>query len=281
MSLKRVKKWYWYLVTRIQRKQNIGRLKNSDYLPANKIAKEYEAQLNGIFEKDEKDEIEKIDRLRNDLLSSNEKIIIREIGGLKDKKDQKEEAYISVKDICKNAASPRKWAEFQYRLIRSFKPSHCLELGTNLGVSGCYSLSALKLNEQGSLVTLEGNPKLSELAAKNFEELKLNRFEIVVGLFNETLGDVLTKYKTFDYAFIDGHHDMEATILYFDMIKPFLANNAIVIFDDINWSNGMQKAWQTIITDKKVSAVFDFYKLGIIVYNAKAEKSKIQYRLSL
>ena len=281
MSTKKAKKWYWYLVTRIQRKQNIARLKNSDYLPANKIGKDYEAQLKGTFDEEEKDEIEKIDRLRYDLLSSNEKIIIKEIGGLKDETDQKEEAYIAIKDICKNAASPKKWAEFQFRLIRSFRPSHCLELGTNLGVSGCYSLSALKLNEQGSLVTLEGNPQLSELAAKNFEELNLKRFEIAVGLFNETLGDVLNKYKTFDYAFIDGHHDMEATILYFDMIKPYLASNAIVIFDDINWSNGMQKAWQTISMDKKITAVFDFYKLGIIVYNAKVEKSKIQYRLSL
>jgi predicted O-methyltransferase YrrM len=67
----------------------------------------------------------------------------------------------------------------------------------------------------------------------------------ITGRFLDTLDGAL-KNGPYDFAFIDGHHEGDATIDYFTRIRPHLTGNSIVIFDDINSSRGMQGAWKTI-----------------------------------
>ena len=81
-------------------------------------------------------------------------------------------------------------------------------------------------------------------------------------------------------GFIDGHHDQEATIQYFEKIIPFLGANSILIFDDINWSEGMFQAWQKIKSNSYVSMSFDFYKLGVVICNSSASFEKKHYKIS-
>ena len=68
-----------------------------------------------------------------------------------------------------------------------------------------------------------------------------------------------------DYAFIDGHHDQDATIDYFRQIKPHLSPNAVLVFDDISWSDGMKKAWKTIKNDKDIEVYVDLFVVGVCI----------------
>lgn len=261
--------------------KTLERIKNHPNKIAVGIGEAFSGQSSGAFDQVESEIISRINDLRTRLLASAEQITFDQIGGLKDNKTSLQQVSYTIGDICRSAATPAKWGEFQFRLIRTLRPANCLELGTNLGISGCYILSALALNKSGHLITLEGNHQFATIASENMSGLNLKNFEVITGLFYDTLPEVLGKNRLFDYVFIDGHHDKDATIKYFRMIRPALEDGTIVIFDDINWSGGMQEAWAVICDEPGVVAAFDFYKVGIIVYSSEWQKKADIYHLVL
>ena len=72
-----------------------------------------------------------------------------------------------------------------------------------------------------------------------------------------------------DFVFIDGHHDENATLSYFRQILPFLSDNAILAFDDIHWSCGMERAWNKIRKDRNLKMALDFFNVGICIFQNK------------
>jgi predicted O-methyltransferase YrrM len=155
------------------------------------------------------------------------------------------------------------WARLLYALVRERRPAACLELGTNLGISAAYQALALEMNGSGSLVTLEGSEARARLARRNLELLGLRRVEMVVGRFDETLAGVLDRMGPVGFAFVDGHHEEEATQHYFAAIAPHLERGALVAFDDITWSDGMRRAWQRLRAAPQVGAAADLRLLGV------------------
>lgn len=268
-------------MARLGKRHTISQIKKHQNKTVRTIATVYESQIFGTFGSDESFAIEKVNQLRESLLFSGDMLSFKKIGGLKDEENPENDINLTVGEICQTAATPEKWGTFQFRLIRKLKPHNCLEMGTNLGISGSYILSAQALNDSGFFVTLEGNEQLAEIAAANFKKLQFVKYEIITGLFQDTLPGVLEKHKTFDYVFIDGHHDKEATIKYFQLIRPHLTEDSVVVFDDINWSEGMREAWAVISQEKGIVATFDYYKLGIIVFNASGMEHVSRFNLVL
>jgi len=66
-----------------------------------------------------------------------------------------------------------------------------------------------------------------------------------------------------DYVFIDGHHNEQATINYFELLLPHLSPGATVVFDDISWSKGMKRSWEKICRHSAVAFAVDLKMLGI------------------
>ena len=87
---------------------------------------------------------------------------------------------------------------------------------------------------------------------------------MVPGWFKDTLAPTLEKHGRFTLVFIDGHHDGDATIAYYNQIKPRLTANSIISFDDIRWSRGMQQAWKTISKDKDLRDAAEVMDYGIV-----------------
>lgn len=90
---------------------------------------------------------------------------------------------------------------------------------------------------------------------------KFNDIKIVVGKFSDTLPKLLPKIDKIDFAFIDGHHDKNATIGYFEQILPFMNEGSVIAFDDINYNRNMTRAWDVIKQNKNSK---DDGKIGII-----------------
>ncbi len=132
-----------------------------------------------------------------------------------------------------------------------------MELGTCLGITAAYQAAALEINQSGKLVTLEGAEPLAELACDNFKRLRLSRATVRVGRFQDILGAILREQAPIDFAFIDGHHDGDATVGYFREILPFLSEGAILVFDDILWYETMKIAWQRIRAHRQVKTSVD------------------------
>lgn len=171
-------------------------------------------------------------------------------------------------EVCRLRSKKPRWALLLLALTRRLRPDRVLELGTCLGVSSGYLAAGLHLNGHGRLVTLEGAGALADRAARNLAEVGLGNVDVVPGLFRRTLGGVLAGHRPVGLAFIDGHHDEQATLRYFDQIAPALADPAVVVFDDIRWSEGMARAWDAISVDPRVRVVVDVDRVGVCVVAA-------------
>lgn len=168
------------------------------------------------------------------------------------------------------------WALVLLALARELRPARILELGTCLGVSGAYLAAGAQLNGGGTLTTLEGAPTLAARARQHLSELGLHSVDVIPGLFRSTLADVLDRAGPFDLAFVDGHHDEAATQEYFDQIVPHLTDPAVVVFDDIAWSDGMERAWAALRRHPSVRVVVDLDRIGICVVGTGTGNRHVQ-----
>ena len=168
-------------------------------------------------------------------------------------------------EISQKVSKPPLWCSLLFHLVRGHKPDTCIEMGTAVGVSAAYQAAALALNGRGRLTTLEGAESLAAVAERNFQRLGLDNVDVRVGRFQDTLEAVIGSLPAVDYAFIDGHHDEQATMRYFNTLCASLARPALLVFDDIAWSDGMTRAWQAICLDRRITAAIDFGSLGLCV----------------
>ena len=218
----------------------------------------------------EREWIERIEELRRQMRASSELLEVMDYGAVSSNVQlSEEEMYAgrmirkSIGDISRSAGKADR-AQLLFRLVRQVKPQTCVELGTSVGLSACYQAAALKLNGHGKLITLEGAESVASVAEGNFSRLGLDNIELVRGRFQDTLPKVLLSNAPVDYAFIDGHHDEMATLKYFNEIKGALAPAAVIVFDDIRWSEGMTRAWDAIRRDRQVQILVDLDNMGIV-----------------
>ena len=171
-----------------------------------------------------------------------------------------------VANVRVASVTPR-WGTFLFGLVRQFRPSAVIELGTAYGISSAYLAAALILNgEGGRLMTLEGDRELATQARKNLEAVGLaERVEVVQGFFQKTLRPLLDRVGTVDMVFIDGHHDEQATLTYTTQCLTHMPRGGVLVYDDIRWSAGMIRAWKRICERIERSGGFDFYRMGVLV----------------
>lgn len=167
-------------------------------------------------------------------------------------------------DVCRRRSKKRSWGVFLMALARGLAPTRCVELGTCLGISSAYLGAGMHLAGRGRLVTLEGAPALAELARKHLASVGLPEVEVETGLFADTLGTVLQQSPV-DLAFVDGHHQEEPTLAYFARILDHVETRAVVVFDDIRWSDGMERAWAAVVAEPRVHVAVDLTSVGVCV----------------
>jgi predicted O-methyltransferase YrrM len=175
-----------------------------------------------------------------------------------------------VGELCRKASKPPAWSLLLFELVRAFRPRNCIELGTCLGISAAYQAAALRLNGAGTLVTLEGAEALAGLSRLHLRELGLDNVTVVAGRFQDKLPGILRHGPPVDYAFIDGHHDEKATLEYYRLFLPALAGCAVLVFDDIAWSDGMRRAWSAIRSADGVGLSVDLGPVGLCVAGVAA-----------
>lgn len=152
-----------------------------------------------------------------------------------------------------------------FSLVRALEPQAVIELGTCTGLSAAYLSAALRLNGKGKLVTIEGAPALAVRARETIATLGLSeRVEVRCGSFADQLPVVCHDLGKVDLLFNDGHHLEEPTVAYFEMVLPYLADNAVVVLDDISWSRGMRRAWRRLKAHPRVATSMNLWRLGVL-----------------
>ncbi len=189
----------------------------------------------------------------------------------------------TVSSECKRATSPPIWARFLFLLATELGAERILEMGTNLGISGSYLLEAIRDRPEATLTTMDGVPKYAEMAGKQFAGIvEPDRFEILLGNYDDTFPELVGRAPDFDLLFIDGNHREGPTVDYFEELLPHARRPSVWVFDDINWTPGMVRAWEKIRSAPEATYSIDLYKLGIVVVNGgSGESSGGRYGLHL
>jgi predicted O-methyltransferase YrrM len=170
----------------------------------------------------------------------------------------------TVSDVARASVSPaHAWT--LWALTREIGARRVLEMGTCVGVSGSYLAAASGTSDAGgTLRTLEGYEDRAAVARDTFRRLGFTDAEVVVGPFARTLPGTLDD-DPFDIVFIDGHHDHDATLRYVDQVRAACRPGAVLVLDDIAWSEGMTAAWHEVQRRLAASAHADLGRVGVIV----------------
>ncbi len=170
--------------------------------------------------------------------------------------------------LVKRAAKPALQAQLLFRLVNYLQPKTILELGTHVGISSCYMASAC---QAATLHTIEGSPKISEVAQLNFKRLALTNVVPHIGTFDAVLPTLLQELTTIDIAYIDGNHAYAPTLQYYQWLQP---RTTVIIMDDIHWSKDMNKAWREIVADSNIKIAIDLFHFGILIFRPETKYSE-------
>lgn len=170
------------------------------------------------------------------------------------------------------------YGQLLFRLVRHFRPQQVLELGTSLGIGTAYL--AAGLSEHARLVTIEGCPETLSLAKQNLQQLQLHQHvDFREGAFGEVLPQVLQELSQPDFIFLDGHHQKEPVLNYFQMLLPHMHEQSVLVVDDIHWSKGMEEAWEELRSHPRASFSLDFFRFGVLIFREHFQHERFNVRL--
>jgi len=213
-----------------------------------------------------------IEALRKALLQDSRTIEFEDFGaGSKKVKNTQPQ----VKELAKNSLKTPKYARLICYLAQYIQARNILELGTSLGVSSLY---LAKGNPDATVHTIEGSKGVAAIAREQFEKANARNIQLHQGVFDAVLPKLLQEQNTFDFIFIDGNHTKEATLRYFELLKYHLSPKGLLVFDDINWSEGMQEAWTEIKARPEVRLTMNFFFLGVVSLDSGFSKEDFSIR---
>lgn len=179
-----------------------------------------------------------------------------------------------IGDIARIAGMNKKKSAFILNIIEYLNIQNMLELGTSVGL-GTATLSIG--NPNSKIITLEGCPNTANIAQSLFNKFDLSNIKLIVGNFNDTLKQPLNN-NLFDLIYMDGNHQKEPTLRYFNECISTIHNDSLIIIDDINWSAEMQQAWAKIKEHPKVTLTIDTFFWGIVFFRTSQEKQHYKIR---
>jgi predicted O-methyltransferase YrrM len=199
------------------------------------------------------DRADGIERARLDLLSDGRKLAeVAELGPF-------DEPDATVAEATAVASRTRRDGMFLMTVADQIKPALILELGTNTGISTAY----LAAGAPGAkVITIDASSARSAVARELLSKLGLRNVDFRVGLFEDTLPQVV-RGRRIDMAFIDGTHEYRPTLDCWESIAPHCSEDAIVVFDDIYWSPEMQRAWADLKRDRRFSYTVNTGWMGL------------------
>jgi len=204
---------------------------------------------------------EKLDRVRFKLLRNQTMIPTVDFGAGSRAGQASERA---VRDLAKTLLTSEEMGAILFKMVNHYHCKKILELGTALGIGSLYL--GMAAPQSSEIYTIEGNPFLAKFAQQQFKKLERNNITSIEGTFEDQLPETLKQMKQVDMVYFDGHHQKKATLNYFQQCLPYITEDSIFVFDDINWSPGMMAAWEEIKQHSKVTYSIDLFRAGIVFF---------------
>lgn len=165
--------------------------------------------------------------------------------------------------LATNTSIHRYWGTFLYLCANAVQAKTILELGSCVGISGSYLASGKSCQR---FITVEGSSDLASFAELNIGQIT-NLYEVMNTSFDSALDTIFETLESgLDLVYIDGQHEKDATLHYFERVIPYLNKGAVVLFDDIYWSKGMIEAWNALRRWKGCLRAVDLGRIGLCVW---------------
>ncbi len=203
-----------------------------------------------------------IEKKRRHLLLSNHYIYVTDLGANSNKHGFN--SHKKIKSITAHSSKSIHWCRFLARLVRKYQCENIIEFGTAVGISTAYLATANP--DKARVFTVEGCSEIAEVAEYVFKDLCIDNIDLVNTDFEYVINNMKEKFNNVDLFFLDGNHTYEATTHYFNVVKEYAKPSSIFIFDDIHWSKDMEKAWEEIWKDEKVTISIDLFQMGVVFF---------------
>jgi|WetSurSiteA1Bulk_404760.scaffolds.fasta_scaffold00637_7 predicted O-methyltransferase YrrM len=154
---------------------------------------------------------------------------------------------------------------------RYYRPETIIELGTALGISTMYLAMG---NPRARVISIEGNAQLAAIAQKNFTRYGLKNVTLINDDFDRSIDRIIPEVSKNTLVFIDGNHTLDATVKYYEIFEGLPDAPHMLIFDDINWSKGMMRAWKKISGSLHANLVVDLFHMGIVFRGTGTNRQK-------
>ncbi len=178
-----------------------------------------------------------------------------------------------VSAISKHAGISKKRQQLIWRLSNFLHFQNTIELGTSLGKA----TYAFALSKKNTVTSIEGCPATAAFAKKNLKEAGSQNVKIINDSFDSFLNTPFGFSP--DCVFIDGNHNKNHTLRYFEKLLPQVHNDTVLIFDDIYWSKEMTQAWEVISAHPKVTISIDTFYWGLAFFRKEQEKESFTIRM--
>jgi predicted O-methyltransferase YrrM len=162
-----------------------------------------------------------------------------------------ENAMRRASQVCTNS---QKGLFFAW-LAEHKKPATILEFGSAFGASGMYWLAGIEAHQHGRLLTFEPNGIWAEIAAKNLAAIS-ERFVLTNAIFEDHVARLKSEGVVVDIAFIDAIHTSEFVNRQLELVLSLAAPGAIILIDDVNFSDDMRDCWRSIAADARFVAAY-------------------------
>jgi predicted O-methyltransferase YrrM len=145
-------------------------------------------------------------------------------------------------------------------------PRLVVEIGTAFGISTRYWAEGIKAAHGGRLLTFEANEVWHNIASAHLADYA----DIVVTKaepFEASIDSCLKSGEKIDIAFVDAIHTDEVVSRQIEILVRHLSPRALVLIDDISFSEDMRRCWNKWASDARVSAsVAVADRVGIIEF---------------
>lgn len=177
-----------------------------------------------------------------------------------------------ISDLARITTTPDKFSTLYTQIIRYYKLSQVIELGTSVGINAMY---LAKAHDAVEVATFEGSPEIARIARQLFTDNRVVNIKLIEGNINDTLETYLTTVKEVDFALIDANHRLEPTLRYLELLTRKVHAHSIIAIDDIHYSPEMEQAWHTIQNHERVQTTIDLYRCGLIFFNPSLTKQNV------
>lgn len=156
------------------------------------------------------------------------------------------------KRAMRDVRTKAEYCRFYAWLADWLAPDGILEFGAAFGASGMYWLAGLSQRPRGTLFSFEPNPVWHPLAKANFEGIS-DRYVLTLGTFEDNLERIEGEVSI---TLIDAIHAGDFVRRQFELVQKVSAPGALVLFDDIHFSEDMKTCWQDIARDTRYPAAW-------------------------